>query len=134
MEQGQFVRVADESLLTVTRDGAMNDPKLADVPTIDALMADPARIKVLTGPVAQHLLIQVTAILPALVVQALSVSTFEKSKEDRLLQIAEAAAILQRTEDWLYRHADELPFTIREGRCLRFSSNAIQAYIRTHLR
>jgi predicted DNA-binding transcriptional regulator AlpA len=112
----------------------MKHPHLMDVPTIDALLADPACITTLPGPVAQHLLIRITAILPALAVQAQTASTAEKPMEDRLLQIEEAAAILQQTKDWMYRHANELPFTVREGRCLRFSANAIQKYIRTRLK
>jgi predicted DNA-binding transcriptional regulator AlpA len=51
--------------------------------------------------------------------------------EDRLLTIEEAAAILSTTPDWLYRHADDLPFTVRlaPGQ-LRFSSRRVQEYLR----
>jgi len=51
-------------------------------------------------------------------------------EEDRLLDVEEAAARLSTTVDWLYRHAAELPFTVRTGRLLRFSSASIARYIR----
>ena len=43
----------------------------------------------------------------------------------------EAAQRLGTSEDWLYRHAAELPFTKRlSERQLRFSSAGIEQYIR----
>lgn len=51
--------------------------------------------------------------------------------DDALLTITEAAGILSVTTDWLYRHADELPFTVRPGPGqVRFSKNGIQEYLR----
>jgi predicted DNA-binding transcriptional regulator AlpA len=35
------------------------------------------------------------------------------------------------SKDWLYHHARQLPFTVRTGRLLRFSSHGIDRYIRT---
>ena len=50
--------------------------------------------------------------------------------QDRLLRIDEAAARLQTTKDWLYRHWGELPFTVRlSPRQLRFSAKGIERYI-----
>jgi predicted DNA-binding transcriptional regulator AlpA len=109
--------------------------KLVDIPTLDSLMADPGIVQTLPAHVVDHILIQVTSLLPLLVAKSHAVPTTEKSQqEDRLLSIEEAAAILGKTKDWLYRHADSLPFTVREGRLLRFSSNGIQKYIRARLR
>ena len=43
----------------------------------------------------------------------------------------EAARKLAVSEDWLYRHADKLPFTVRIGdRHLRFSAAGIEKFIR----
>lgn len=51
--------------------------------------------------------------------------------EDRLLSVTEAAEKLGLTEDYLYRHAKTLPFTVRVGpRQLRFSLRGIERYIR----
>ena len=50
--------------------------------------------------------------------------------EDRLLTIAEAAEVLKTTKDWLYRHHQQLPFTVRlSERQLRFSAKGIEEYI-----
>ncbi len=50
--------------------------------------------------------------------------------EDRLLKIDEAADLLSTSADWLYRHADDLPFTVRlSPKQLRFSAMGIKTYI-----
>src|SRR5512140_3286105 len=112
-----------------------NGKLVIEVPSLDALVSDPGKVQDLPGPVVQHLLVQVTTLLPLLVANAHGIPTTEKSQqEDRLICIEEAAAILGKTKDWLYRHADSLPFTVREGRLLRFSNIGIQKYIRARLR
>jgi predicted DNA-binding transcriptional regulator AlpA len=50
---------------------------------------------------------------------------------DVLLDVETAAKRLATTEDWLYRHARQLPFTVRQGRSVRFSSAGIERYIRS---
>jgi predicted DNA-binding transcriptional regulator AlpA len=53
---------------------------------------------------------------------------------DRLLTVAEAAEKLCMTEDYLYRTAKKLPFTVRTGRKqLRFSLAGIERYIKQRL-
>lgn len=49
---------------------------------------------------------------------------------DQLLDVAQAADRLGMSTDYVYRHADELPFTRRNGRALRFSSLGIDKYLR----
>ena len=50
--------------------------------------------------------------------------------QDRLLTIEEASKKLGLSKDYLYRHADQLPFTVRPGlRQLRFSLLGIERYI-----
>jgi hypothetical protein len=52
-------------------------------------------------------------------------------REDHLLAVQEAAAILSVTTDWLYRHADNFNFTVRPGPGqVRFSRIGIQEYLR----
>lgn len=48
--------------------------------------------------------------------------------QDRLLDAAEAASVLNCTRRWLYDHAPGLPFTRRLGGKLRFSAAGIQKY------
>ena len=55
----------------------------------------------------------------------------DREPDDALLTVAEAAGILRVTTDWLYRHADQLPFTRRPGPGqVRFSRRGIQEYLR----
>jgi predicted DNA-binding transcriptional regulator AlpA len=51
---------------------------------------------------------------------------------DRLLTAKEAAAKIGKSEDWLYRHAPELPYSVRDDkfRSVRFSLNGIEKWIR----
>jgi len=49
---------------------------------------------------------------------------------DRLLTAEQAAEILSTSPDWLYRHANRLPFTRKLGpRMLRFSYQGIQKWL-----
>ena len=59
----------------------------------------------------------------------------DQPTDDRLLTVKEAAEKLGTTKDYLYRHSQDLPFTVRLGpRHLRFSLNGIDRYIRNRLR
>ena len=49
---------------------------------------------------------------------------------DRRLSVKEAAAKLGVSRDYLYRHADHLPFTVRIGRSLGFSEAGVDRYLR----
>jgi excisionase family DNA binding protein len=107
------------------------------VPTLDELAADPERAMTLSAAALQGLLCRCvtvqTAVLGALV--AASGRTTEvatAAAQDTLLDIAEAAKRLATTKDWLYRHAHHLPFTVRNGRQLRFSRLSLERYIREH--
>ena len=42
----------------------------------------------------------------------------------------EAARRLGLSKDWLYRHADELPFTIKIGRRVLFSAPGLEKWTR----
>src|SRR5262245_21105463 len=50
---------------------------------------------------------------------------------DRLLDVKTAAEFLGMAEDTLYRKARTLPFTVQQGRSLRFSRAGIEKYIRS---
>jgi excisionase family DNA binding protein len=54
----------------------------------------------------------------------------QQTDADSLLTVEEAAARLKCSQDWLYRRAKRLPFTVRVGRNLRFSERGIEAAIR----
>ena len=103
--------------------------KPVEVPSLDQLVTDPGLVQDLPVAVVQHILIQMTALLPLLV--AKSQSAPEKCHEDRLIGIEEASAILGMSKDRLYR--TDYPFTVRDGGLLRFSHNGIQRFIRARL-
>lgn len=51
---------------------------------------------------------------------------------DNLLKVEEAADILGVTEDWLYGHADDLPFAVKLGpRTRRFSERGLYRWLET---
>ena len=107
--------------------------KPVEIPTLEQLAANPELVQALPGPTAQHLLIQLTCLLPLLVAKAHAADVMEKAQPDRVLGIDEAAAILGKSKDALYRKSRTFPFTVRDGRGLGFSSNGIQKYIRARL-
>jgi excisionase family DNA binding protein len=53
------------------------------------------------------------------------------AEPDRLLDVEEAARRLAVSSDTLYRRAKDLPFTVRLGHLVRFSSAGIDRFIRT---
>jgi excisionase family DNA binding protein len=55
--------------------------------------------------------------------------TAPASDPDRLVAIDEASRRLGVSDDYLYRHSEELPFTRRMGRKLLFSSKGIEKYV-----
>ena len=104
------------------------------VPTLDELAADPERARELPLPLLQALLTRCGA-LHATLTGALTVAAVQQSgraveEADSLLDIDAAAKRLSASVDWLYRHSRELPFVVRNGRLLRFSSHGIDRYIR----
>ncbi len=109
----------------------MNGP--VQIPTLDELLQDPVKAASLPPEAARTVLCGLAGLLPVLIAQS-SRGIDKPHVEDRLLAIDEAAAILGKTTDWLYRRADTLPFVIREGRLLRFSHSGIQKYIQARLR
>ena len=78
---------------------------------------------------------QMAAIQLSLAARLVAESTDRGQVEtDNLLTIGEAAARLKCSEDWLYRRAKRLNFTIRVGRNLRFSERGIEAAIRSGMK
>jgi excisionase family DNA binding protein len=53
-----------------------------------------------------------------------------QTEHDELLNVAEAARRLGVSEDYLYGHHREYPFTRRQGRKLLFSAQGIDRFIR----
>lgn len=100
-------------------------------PTLTDLLADPGRIGQVDPEQARRLLIEIATIQPLLMTRALA-SCGATSNADRLLKVADTARRLGQSPDWLYRHAARLPFTVRQGRGLRFSEQRLERYIAQH--
>jgi len=77
------------------------------------------------------LLSQLSALQGAMAARLIAVDRDEAtSAEDTLLTIDEAAERLGVAKDWLFRRSRTLPFVVRLGRHLRFSSRGIDRYLR----
>ena len=104
--------------------------------TLADLLRDPARVSHLPPNMIPPMLYQLSALQSALATRLISTAQLENdlretAKRDRLLTVAEAAQKLAVSKDWLYTHADRLPFTVRVShRNLRFSEQGIERYIR----
>ena len=77
---------------------------------------------------------QLAALQIALVARVLTngMTGQESTVADRLLDVKEAARLLGKSPDWLYRRKSTLPFCRRIGRSVRFSAKGIERYIRTN--
>jgi predicted DNA-binding transcriptional regulator AlpA len=102
------------------------------VVSLDALAADPTRASTLPPAIAEALQSKCLVVLNALWGRCLAArATVDTGSEpDSLLAVAAAATRLGVSRDWLYHHARHLPFVVRQGRLLRFSSRGIDRYIK----
>ena len=110
----------------------MKTNSLQPIPTLDELIQCPEKIQGLNRDVAFNFLAALAAIQPSLIARVGlgNRDTREQEEPDSLLKVQDAATRLETTDDWLYRNSKKLPFTIRNGRQLRFSSKGIDRYIR----
>lgn len=107
------------------------------VPTLDEVASDPTRVMGLPPAVLVDIVARAGAVVAAaqsaMVAKAMP-SQQREAAHDNLLNVKQAAARLSVTEDWLYRHAQRLPFTVRLGPGqVRFSAAGIERFIRTRL-
>ena len=108
-------------------------------PTLEELAVDPSKALVLDAHAAQVLTTTALAALNALNTRQLSLAAVQGNRSnskgcDRLMNVNEAAEKLGVKPDWLYRRHRGLPFTVRQGRMIRFSELGIDEYIRTRRR
>lgn len=101
-------------------------PKLAD------LLADSRKAAFLPADMIPAMLGELERLKATLWVRLTAPQADAQAENgDRLLDVREAKAKLGVTEDWLYRHANQLPFTVRVGKKqVRFSDAGIDRYIR----
>ena len=98
-------------------------PRLVAVPSLDQIAADPSLAEHLPAPTIRGLRARALVVLNALLLSEPAHDAVPAVPEERLLSVKEAAQRLATSADWLYRNADNLPFTVRVGGGqLRFSS------------
>ena len=110
---------------------------LVAIPKLEDLVADPGKVSDIP-PEAVHEMRGELARLDSLLQERLFLAnrigdTERPGAGDRLLNVQEAAEKLSLSEDYLYRHSDKLPFTVRIGGQLRFSEAGIERYIRQRM-
>jgi predicted DNA-binding transcriptional regulator AlpA len=106
--------------------------ELRTLPTLDEVAHHPELAAELAPGMLKALLVKHATVGTILLGALLVAGENGKPPEpDVLLDVETAAKRLATTEDWLYRHARQLPFTVRQGRSLRFSSAGIERYIRS---
>jgi excisionase family DNA binding protein len=101
--------------------------------SLDEIARTPELVRAISPENARALMAQCAAVMAALATlqSCLCVRSEDpNATPNKLLTVAEAADRLSMSEDWVYRHAGNLPFTVRQGRALRFSSRGIDEYIR----
>jgi predicted DNA-binding transcriptional regulator AlpA len=107
------------------------------VPSLMALVNDQAKIALLPPeviPVIRGELARIDTLLLMRLSMAYLTGAGERCAEgDRLLDVNEAARKLGKSTDFLYRHATKYPFTVRDGRSLRFSEQGIEKFIRQRM-
>jgi hypothetical protein len=112
---------------TATREQAT--PSVRVVPPLTELLEHPERGSGLSPDAARALLARLVPLQAVLLACAFAAGP-EGAGRDQLLTVEVAARKLGQSPHWLYKHARALPFTVRNGRALRFSEAGIEMWIR----
>jgi len=110
---------------------------LTAVPKLTDLLEDPAKVSLLPAEaipaVRGELAGKVARLDTLLLARLLSGSNGQAKGQrsgDRLLNAKETAARMGVSLDYVYDHAAEFPFSMREGRRLLFSEVGLERYLR----
>ena len=110
---------------------AMAIERVAEPPDLAALVEDPGRVATVPPSRIPALLSQLSALQGAMAARLISADRNDTAPaEDTLLTVDQAAERLGVSKDWLFRRSRSLPFVVRLGRHLRFSSQGIERYLR----
>lgn len=101
---------------------------------LTALVENPDRVIAIPHGRIPALLSQLTALQGAMAARLVAADQGPaEPAEDVLLTVDQAATRLGVSKDWLFRRSRTLPFVVRLGRHLRFSSRGIERYLRNRL-
>lgn len=100
------------------------------------LIRDPSQVAQVSPDQIPAILAQLSAVQASMAARLAGASreTAGERGQDSLIGVEEAAKRLDVSKDWLYRRTSKLPFVVRVGRHVRFSSNGIDRFIRTRQR
>src|SRR5207249_1137934 len=104
--------------------------QFAAVPTLDAIVRNPASAAALSAEDRGALIVQAAAVLAAL--GGAMTTVRDEDESDALLKVPEVAPLLNLSEDYMYRHAREFPFFVEPpngARAVRFSKRGLDRYI-----
>jgi hypothetical protein len=109
------------------------DPVLVSLPSLDALAERPDKLASLSLRALVDLRRRVCHLdvdLKAAITCRMTADQQTATIEDRVLDVPEAARRLNVSNDYVYRHASEWPFTVRRGRKLGFSARGLADHLR----
>ena len=114
------------------------DNKLGAIPKLEEIAENPALASHLSPNDVEALLGKNAVVQSVLVSRLLALRASPSQVDhyangDRLLDVNEAARKLGKSKDYLYRHANDYPFTVRDGRSLRFGDQGIEKFIRQRM-
>ncbi|MDH4079613.1 MAG: helix-turn-helix domain-containing protein [Nitrospira sp.] len=111
----------------------MSEP-VKEVPTLDSLVADPARVFQLSPDVARLLLGGVSGLLPALIAQSVrdTGKTEAPATPERWLDVEQAAKIFNVTERWLKTHKHKLPHSKPSHKVILFPEEKLRKWFAAH--
>jgi hypothetical protein len=115
------------------------EQRIAAVPSLEDIARDPRCIAALGRAALSSLLVRSAVVQSALAAQLASVeacggvsSAAAPDEDDRMLRVDEAAEMLRRKPQWIYRNAERLPFVKRISRkSLLCSKNGISRWLAT---
>ncbi len=100
------------------------------VPTLDEIAARPELVQGLPREALTALAVRALTVHAILATAALTAPAPSAPAEERLLSAKDVAVRVGRSVNWIYAHAGELPFTVREpGQRPRFSLRGLEQYI-----
>ena len=107
---------------------------LRSLAALDELARDPAKAADLPVEVVETMLARCHTLEGTLFARLLAARTngHAPATDTQLVDAEDAARMLGRTTDWIYRNARSLPFAVQQkrGAALRFSREGIERYIR----
>jgi predicted DNA-binding transcriptional regulator AlpA len=101
----------------------MNGP--VDIPTIEQLIADPAKAATLPPETAQVILIGLASIHPVLLQRALKGPDAIPATPEKFLTVQQVVARFAVSKQWLYRHKGQLPHSQPSRKVLLFPESRL---------